>query len=208
MAVGVTPVVMLSVLPDVLAEFRQLMPAAKIKITEGLLAAVHPALRNGTLDFALASQMPGRDVKAQEFDFDVLRPLDFMIACRRGHPLARTRRWEQLRQCEWLLNVSRGSHTEAFLEGLRAHGLQAPDHIIECDTFGVMWHMMTRSDALIVCPSAMLNIAPHGAEAARIRVDVPMPVASIGILTLRGTPLSMAASRLCDVFRRKIARAM
>ncbi|WP_343737951.1 LysR substrate-binding domain-containing protein, partial [Achromobacter sp.] len=194
-AVGVTPMVMLSVLPDVLAEFRASMPAAKVKVSEGLLASVQPALRNGALDFALASRM-NDGAGGQEFEFEELRPLEFMIACRKGHPLARARRWEDIRGCEWLLNVSGGSHTEAFLRGLRAHGLPEPARVIECDTFGVMWSLMTRSDALIICPSGMLDIKPYGDEARRIRADVPMPVASIGIMTLQGTPLSLAAATM------------
>jgi len=204
-AVGVTPMVMLSVLPDVLTEFRTRMPAARVKVSEGLLAAVQPALRNGTMDFALASRMKDGG-GGHEFDFEELRPLEFMIACRKGHPLARARRWEDLRGCEWLLNVSGGSHTEAFLHGLRAHGLPEPERVIDCDTFGVMWNLMTRSDALIVCPSGMLNVKPYGDEARRIRADVPMPVASIGIMSLPGTPLSLAAATMADIFRRHVAR--
>ncbi|MNL00610.1 HTH-type transcriptional regulator GbpR [compost metagenome] len=206
-AVGVTPMVMLSVLPDVLSDFRQSMPAAKIQISEGLLAAVQPALRNGTLDFALASRMTGGIGGEYEFEFEPLRPLEFMIACRRGHPLARATRWEDIRGCEWLLNVSGGSHTEAFLDSLRANGLNAPERVIDCDTFGVMWNLMTRSDALIICPAGMLNVKPYGDEARRIRADVPMPVASIGIMTLRGTPLSLAAATMADCFRQRVARA-
>ncbi|WP_313623459.1 LysR substrate-binding domain-containing protein [Achromobacter sp.] len=205
-AVGVTPMVMLSVLPDVLRDFRDSMPAAKVKVSEGLLAAVQPALRNGTLDFALASRMKDGG-SSHEFEFEELRPLEFMIACRRGHPLARARRWDDIHGCEWLLNVSGGSHTEAFLQGLRAHGLPEPARVIECDTFGVMWTLMTRSDALIICPSGMLDVKPYGDEARRIRADVPMPVASIGIMKLQGTPLSLAAATMADIFRQHVTRA-
>ncbi|MCC3263552.1 hypothetical protein LLE87_35860, partial [Paenibacillus polymyxa] len=75
-AVGVTPMVMMSVLPGVLAEFRASMPAAKVKVSEGLLPSVLPALRNGALDFALASRMSD-GAGEQEVDFEVLRPLEF-----------------------------------------------------------------------------------------------------------------------------------
>ncbi len=205
-AVGVTPMVMLSVLPDVLDDFRQSMPAARVKVSEGLLAAVQPALRNGTLDFALASRMTSGS-GGQEFEFEALRPLEFMIACRRGHPLARATRWEDIRGCEWLLNASGGSHTDAFLQGLRANGLEEPERVIDCDTFGVMWNLMVRSDALIICPAGMLDVKPYGNEARRIRANVPMPVASIGIMTLRETPLSLAAATMADLFRHRMARA-
>ncbi|WP_447920096.1 LysR substrate-binding domain-containing protein [Achromobacter aegrifaciens] len=202
-AVGVTPMVMLSVLPDVLSDFRQSMPAAKLKVSEGLLAAVLPALRNGTMDFAVASGVMG-GYDGQEFDFEALRPLEFMIACRRGHPLAQATHWDDIVDCEWLLNVSGGSHTDAFLQGLRANGLKAPERVIDCDTFGVMWNLMVRSDALIICPSGMLDVQPYGGEASQIRADAPMPVANIGIMTLRGTPLSLAATTMADLFRRRL----
>ncbi|MGH8817944.1 MAG: LysR substrate-binding domain-containing protein, partial [Achromobacter pestifer] len=153
------------------------------------------------------SRMTGRADSEFEFDFEPLRPLEFMIACRHGHPMERATRWEDIRGCEWLLNVSGGSHTEAFLQGLRAEGLQEPEHVIDCDTFGVMWNLMTRSDALIICPSGMLNVKPYGDEATRIQVEVPMPVASIGIMTLRGTPLSLAAVTMADLFRQRMAGA-
>jgi hypothetical protein len=52
----------------------------------------------------------------------------------------------------------------------------------------------------------MLEIPPYGAEASQIRTEAPMPVASIGIMTLRGTPLSLAASTMADLFRRRIQR--
>ncbi|MCY1375502.1 hypothetical protein D9M69_629210 [compost metagenome] len=53
----------------------------------------------------------------------------------------------------------------------------------------------------------MLGVKPYGNEARRIRADVPMPVASIGIMTLRGTPLSLAAATMADLFRHRMARA-
>ena len=204
-SVGVTPMVMLSVLPDVLSDFRRSMPAARVRVSEGLLPAVLPALRNGTLDFALAVRM--LMAKDDEYAFEPLRPLEFMIACRRGHPLARATRWADVVDCEWLLNVSTGSQTEAVLNGLRATGLALPERVVECDTFGVMWNLMTRSDALLICPSAMLKVKPYCDEVARIRVKAPMPPATIGIMTLRGTPLSLAAATMADLFRRRVASA-
>lgn len=202
-SVGVTPMVMLSVLSSVLSDFRRSMPAARVSISEGLLPAVLPALRNGTLDFAVAARMAtGKD---DEYAFEPLRPLEFMIAGRSGNPLARASRWADIVDCEWLLNVSAGSQTEAFLDGLRSAGLALPERIVECDTFGVMWNLMTRSDALLICPSAMLKVKPYSDEVERIRVKVSIPAATIGIMKLRGAPLSLAAATMAEVFRRRVA---
>jgi len=202
-SVGVTPMVMLSVLPDVLSDFRRSMPAARVRISEGLLPSVLPALRNGTLDFAVAARMAS--VRDDEYAFEPLRPLEFMICGRRGHPLVRARRWEEVVDCEWLLNVSAGSQTEAFLDGLRLAGAALPERVVECDTFGVMWNLMTRSDALLICPSAMLKVKPYSADVERIRVKVPMPAATIGIIRPQGAPLSLAAATMAEIFRRRVA---
>ena len=64
---------------------------------------------------------------------------------------------------------------------------------------------MARSDALLVCPSSMLRVKPYAGEVVRVRVNVGMPAATIGILTLRDSPLSLAASTIADMFKRRLA---
>lgn len=198
-AVSVTSMVLLTVLPKVLQAFEQRMPAARLKIQEGLLSAVLPRLRQGALDFAVVARVSPSD--DEEYVFEPLRKIGFMVACRRGHPLQSATRWHDLLSCPWLLNPAVGSQTAAFLKGLRQAGLAHPTQIIEADSFSVQWNLMARSDALLVCPRGMLNISPYGAEVSCIPVDVPVPGAMIGLLSLRGVPLSLAAATLAEMFR-------
>lgn len=196
---SVTSLVMLTVLPQVLRDFEQRMPAARVKLQEGLLSAVLPRLRDGSLDFAVVARMNPRSDEA--YTFEPVRSISFMVACRRGHPLQSATRWNELLDCPWLLNPVAGSQTTAFLDGLRQAGFSHPTRIIEADSFSVQWNLMARSDALLVCPRGMLAISPYAEEVSCIPVNVPVPEAMIGLLTLRDTPMSLAASKLAALFR-------
>ena len=198
-AASVTSLVVLTVLPHVLQDFAQHMPSAQVKLQEGLLSTVLPRLQDGTLDFAVVARMSPRTDEA--YTFEPVRSIRFMVACRRGHPLQSATQWDELVDCSWLMNPVTGSQTTAFLDGLHRAGLKHPTRIIEADSFSVQWNLMSRSDALLVCPRGMLAISPYAEEVSCIPVNVPVPEAMIGLLTLRDTPLSLAASKLAALFR-------
>lgn len=202
-AVAVTPMAFLSVLPDVLRSFRRSMPLADVTIEEGLMPLVLPALREGAVDFAVAA--PVRETVASDLSFEPLLSLEMMLACRRGHPLEHATQWNELLECEWLMHLSPGSQHTHFLEKIHEKGLPAPRRIIKANTFGVSWNLLTHSDALLTCPAGMLKVAPYGDQVSRIPLAMTLPQVTLGILTLRDNPLSLAATRLADLFRSAIA---
>ncbi|EHP40181.1 LysR family transcriptional regulator [Cupriavidus basilensis OR16] len=201
-AVAVTPMAFLSVLPEVMRSFRLSMPLADVTIDEGLMPMVLPALREGAVDFAVAA--PVRESIGSDFSFEPLLDLDTMLACRRGHPLENATQWSELLECEWLMYLSPGSQHTHFLENIREAGLARPRRIIKVNTFGVGWNLLTRSDALLTCPAGMLKTAPYGDQVSRIPLAMSLPPITLGILTLRDNPLSLAATRFAELFRRAI----
>ncbi|AQV98938.1 LysR family transcriptional regulator [Cupriavidus necator] len=204
-AVAVTPMVFLSVLPGVVSAFRKRMPLAELTLEEGLMPLVLPALREGAVDFAVAAAAPAQEAIGSDFSFEPLQTLETMVACRRGHPLENATSWEQLVDCEWLMHLSPGSHHSYLIERLKQSGLPVPARMIRTNTFGVSWNMMTRSDAMLACPAGMLEAHPYGAQASRVPLRMDLPPLKLGIFTLRDAPLSLAASTLAELFRREIA---
>lgn len=202
-AVAVTPMVFLSLLPDVIRAFRKRMPLAELTLEEGMMPLVLPALRDGTVDFAVAG--PGPQAIGSEFVFEPLQTLEIMVACRRGHPLEHATEWEQLLDSEWLMHLSPGSHHTYMLDQLRDAGIPVPARIIKANTFGVSWNLMTRSDALLSCPAGLLGVEPYAQQVSRVPLRMPLPPITLGILTLRDTPLSLAAETMAELFRREIA---
>ncbi len=194
--------VFLSVLPDVIQRFRKRMPLAELTLEEGMMPLVLPALRDGTVDFAVAAL--AHEAVSSDFAFEPLRTLETVVVCRRGHQLENTTEWRDLMDSEWLMFLSPGSQHSHLLEHLRRKKLPIPGKIIKTNTFGVSWNLLTRSNALLACPSGMLAVEPYGKQVSRIPLRITLPPITLGILTLRDTPLSLAASVLADQFRQEI----
>ncbi|CAM5338578.1 LysR substrate-binding domain-containing protein [Alcaligenes phenolicus] len=202
-AIGVTPMVTMTTLAPVLQRFRNTMPRASISVFEGLAPAVEPAVRCGEIDFALVLLDPNH--VSSDMLFEPLSQLSYIIIGRKDHPLKNAHHWDQIRDQEWLMNLSVGSHNQRFLEALDAHGLPRPNKIIRSDAFGVMWNLLLRSDALIACPASMLQTS-YAPDFEHIDVPLPMPCSYLGILSSSHTPLSLAAETLALLFREENAR--
>lgn len=199
-AVAVTPVVFMGALPDVLRTFRREMPLAQVKLFEGLMPQALPHLREGRVEFAVAA--PIEASVDPDLDFEPICPLEMMVACRPGHPLAGATRWEELVDAEWLVHQASGSHHTVLFERLLRQGQPVPRRVVEVSTFGVSWGLLTRSDMLTALPARFLDILPYGRQIARIPLQMPLPPLTLGILKLRAAPLSLAATRLATLFAR------
>lgn len=202
--VGVTPMVTMTILASVIRRFRQFLPDAELGFFEGLLPTVLPSLRRGDIDFAVVLIDPA--YLPTELVFEPLLQLPYMVMGRKNHPLRDATDWSDLVGQEWTMNIAPGSHNQRFLAALDANGYVPPSHIIESDAFGVMWNLTMCSDALIVCPCAMLETS-YAPDICRIAANVPIPTSTLGILSLSAFPLSLAAAKLADEFRIEVARA-
>jgi len=203
-SIAVTPMVFLGVLPEVVRAFRKAMPHAQLKLFDGLIPQVLPLLREGTIDFAVAG--PVAAALDADFAFERLDMIEMAVLCRRGHPLNRATRWEEVAGAEWLMHLAPGSQHTFLLEQYAAQGLPLPEHRIEVASFGVSWGLLTRSDALMVGPAGMLTMPPYADLVERVPLAMPVPPLELGIVSPRGKPLSLAALRLAELFRKYLAR--
>lgn len=204
-AVSVTPMVFLGVLPEVVSAFRKAMPGARLTLFDGLVPQALPMLREGRVDFAVSGPAAG-DLDA-DVAFEPLDALEMAVLCRRGHPLRLATTWDEVVDAEWMMHIAPGSQHAHWLERLKADGKPLPEHVIEVNSFGTSWSLLTRSDALLVAPADMLRLSPYGSMIERVALDIELPPLQIGLLTLRGIPLSLAAERLAEQFRKFLALA-
>ena len=202
-AAAVTPMVFLGVLPAVIERYNKIMPLAELTFEEGLMPHVLHALREGSIDFALAA--PAAEEIGGEFDFAPLQTLETIVVCRRGHPMASATEWSQLAECTWAMTLSPGSHHSNLLDYLGRAQLPLPTRMIRVNTFGVGWNLMARSDALLAVPVGMLDVEPYAQQATRVPLRLELPPLRLGIMKLRDAPLSLAAEKLADLFRQEIA---
>ncbi len=97
-AVALSPLLAIEVLPKVSEAFARLQPDAELLLSEGFLSSLVPALLEGRLDFAVAIADPA-DLP-YELVFEPLTPVVALPAGRRGHPLAGAavgKRWRRPR---------------------------------------------------------------------------------------------------------------
>lgn len=199
-AVSVTPVVFMGALPEVLREFRREMPQAEVRLFEGLMPLALPQLREGFVDFAVAAAVEGS--LDSDLELEPIAPIPMMVACRPGHPLAGATTWEELVDAEWLVHRAPGSHHTVLFERFVRQGLPVPQRLIEANTFGVSWSLMTRSDLLLMLPERFLSIEPYCRQIVRVPLRMELPALTLGILKLRASPLSLAAGKLATLFQR------
>lgn len=58
----------------------------------------------------------------------------------------------------------------------------------------------------MVGPAGMLTMPPYDALVERVPLAMPVPPLELGIVSPRGKPLSLAALRLAELFRKYLAR--
>lgn len=203
-SVAVTPMVFLGVLPDVLRDFRRSMPLADVTLEEGLMPSVVPALRAGSVDFAIAALI--QETLGREFEFEPLRTLEIVVVGRKGHPLAKATRWEDVVDCDWVMQLSPGSQHTFLLDQLERLGLPLPRRIIKTNTYGVTSSLIGTTDALTTVPHGMLKIESQMHPLIRIPVNIPLQPLALGIVTLRDNPLSLAATKFAGLFREALTQ--
>jgi DNA-binding transcriptional LysR family regulator len=204
-AIALTPLVAATVLPPILTEFRQVQPDAFLSLEEGLLNHALPGLLEGRLDFAIALVNP-QDLPYEVF-FEPLAEAYAAPTGRIGHPLAGAQTWAQLQDASWVLNLTDGSMGNHLLCWLTASGLQAPKNIVHCSSLTLMLELMRRTDHIGFGPTALLSDSLFGAGLQQLSATPLPPPMSLGILSLRGIPLSSSARMLAGLFARRLRKS-
>ena len=124
------------------------------------------------------------------------------VAGRRDHPLVGARTWAELKDAKWVLNLSAGSQGNKLLSWLSAQGIGEPRDTIRCDSPLLMLELMQRTDRLGIGPALLFSDPLIGQGIQRIDVQ-PLPM-ELGLITLRGIPLSRAARQLASMIVRHL----
>lgn len=199
-SVAVTPVVFMGALPQVLKAFRRDLPHAEIKLYEGLMPWAKSQLREGFAHFAVVGVTQG--TLDPDFEFEPIARMPMMVAGRAGNPLAGARDWAEVEGAEWLVHRAPDSVHTVLFNHLEKQGLQVPRRTMEANTFGVSWGLLTTTDMLLVLPEHFLHTEPYGRQIVRIPLRMDLPDMTLGILKLRGAPMSHAAAKLATLFHR------
>ncbi|MGH8703703.1 MAG: LysR substrate-binding domain-containing protein [Burkholderiales bacterium] len=194
-AIGVGPTEMILIVPDALAEFRQQLPRARVRIVEGRRPAWLPLVRDETLDFAVGLRPEGKLDSGLAF-----RPLfrsDFVVAARKGHPLRNARSLAQLAGAEWLTLAPRSQSAGLLEQAFSLAGLPAPPPpMIECESFNGIVAVVARTDMLTLVAHRLLAMPFARDLLQEIPVAEKFPPVTHGIFTNAHAPLTRTAAAM------------
>lgn len=100
LTIGAVPLAVMLLVPEALRTFGAEFPEIQLRIIEELYIAQLTRLRKGEVDIALGP-LP-EHLPPGEFTVETLMPIDMVIVVRKGNPLARARRLEELAQAPWV----------------------------------------------------------------------------------------------------------
>jgi len=205
-AIALTPLVAATVLPPILTEFRQVQPDAFLSLEEGLLNHALPGLLEGRLDFAIALVNP------QDLPYEVFfEPLAEAYAAPTGPYRPPTGRRSNMGATAGRELGAQSRPTAAWaitcVCWLTASGLQAPKNIVHCSSLTLMLELMRRTDHIGFGPTALLSDSLFGAGLQQLSATPLPPPMSLGILSLRGIPLSSSARMLAGLFARRLRKS-
>lgn len=189
-----SPAIALSILPQALASFAQNFPDVKVHCRDGLYPGIAPALRDGSLDFAITPTHKNDvepDLVAEALYFS-----EIIIVASRSHPLSRATSLAQLRDCRWILSSAPRGSGAVIDEIFAHHGLPAPHVGLVCESFLMLPGVVARSDYLATMPRTLFELNAHRSELCEISIAEQLPSPTICVLRRHDLPLTPAAQEL------------
>ena len=197
--IGLTPFLTLTVLGDAFNAFRARYKRMRVHVSEGLVSRVLPALRDGSIDFALVADTG--DVPSKEFAALRLASHSQKIVARKGNPILKNATAAALAQCEWLMPGTPSDNVrnsdgggDATLAAMFAKvGLSPPAMVTRTDAMAGI-ALVRNSDLISIFPARLL-----AEPESRNIVEVPVPALKppdikLVHLALADVPLTPAAA--------------
>ncbi len=200
-SVAMTPLVAATMMPRALREFERVSPDVEIAMFEGLLSIAIPGLMEGRIDFALV--IADADDLPYDIQFEKLASVPTAIACSARHPLAGARKWSDLKDARWALNLSAGSQGHQLLAWMQQRGLEVPHRLTYCASPFLMSELMRRAERLCVGPRTLFADPMFGEGLVMLPLSPAPPDMALGVLTLKGVPLTTAARHLLTLLERQ-----
>lgn len=195
-ALAISGLPCLQLLPGALRVFRRRFPQATVRIVEGVYAVMLPELRANALDFALVPQ-PTRPL-GSEFVVEPLFQDRCVVVGRKGHPLRGAKSLAELLDAEWVVTGEAGPQSIEFDAAFLSNGLRVPQANYQCESLIALLSIISNSDLLVFLPQKWLgNRVTEGLlEAIPVREHIDTP--AICLIRREGLPLTPAAEALVN----------
>jgi DNA-binding transcriptional LysR family regulator len=155
--VGAGPMWLSVILPDVLTAFHRQFPKVKLRVTEGAIDSIVPALMAGEIDLACVTlAFPSQPELIKE----PLIGVRHALVARAGHPLANKGvvKADELARFPWVVLANDSIGTGRIGSYLVANGLEPPQIAVEATSIGML-RVLEQSDFLGLFSTVMADYA-------------------------------------------------
>ncbi|WP_284163461.1 LysR substrate-binding domain-containing protein [Frigidibacter sp. SD6-1] len=185
LSLGILPVAAVLLVPRLVSRIEEIASSATIKITEGTMATLLPALRAGDIDLAIGLLPYGP--LAAEFDSELLIEDPMVAATRQGHPLTReaSPTWEDLAQFPMVLPPGSANTRLPIDSILAAHRLTPSARRVETvSTMASVGTLQFTDSVAFIAQSLARHFADLGV-ASILPLEIPDVTIRIGMIWLK-----------------------
>ncbi|WP_392558676.1 LysR substrate-binding domain-containing protein [Orbus mooreae] len=197
--IGCSSLILLTIYPKMLAEFKKFLPKASLFLKEGQLSVLMPELRENKLDFAIGTV--SENIPLNEFIEEPLFKAPFTILCRKGHSLENCTDLEQLRSANWLVPATDMGYYQQIQNFLQNTYNQLDSAPLFTDSIICGLNLALKSDYLMIIAYAMSKPLLLDHALSEIKLQSPLPEATYSLIYPRNTPLTLTANRMIKILR-------
>ena len=199
-----SPALALAVLPQALRPFMAKYPNVHLHCIEGTYPGIAPALRDGTLDFALT---PIREEDREpELECEHLYHSEVAIVARKQHPLVNATRLKDLQQARWAYATGTRGPGAIVDEAFRDAGLEPPKPAIIFESLLALPDLVANSELLATLPRRLLGRGQAWDQLCVVPVTEKLPTLNLNVLRRASQALTPAASELLGWIRQVAQR--
>lgn len=194
-----SPAISLSILPQALRPFIAKHPQVRIHCIDGLSPGVNPALRAGTLDFALTPIRPNEIEGGMVAEVLIERKI--LVVAHESNPRSKATKLSQLLDVPWVL-ASPSPGPGAILEtAFYSLGLEPPKPVMICESLLALPEVVSKSNLFTILPTAVFERAHPSLGLRSVPIEDEIPALQIAILRMESIPLTPAVQELLSWVR-------
>lgn len=197
---GIIPTIAPYLLPRLLKPFRDTFPKVDIQIQEALTSDLIQQVVEGTIEFAILSDVLPQELKKWSLHVKQLYREPLVLALPHGHPLARKKQPTRTTHLDpkELIHLKDGHCLTGTT--LKACRLERLDPQLECDQISTALAMVSAGIGIAVVPE--LASRTHKSSSLVFRPFAqPVPERSINLLKRRAAPLTKPATELVNLLQ-------
>lgn len=205
---GVTPMMMLEIVPRALHSINLIMPNLKLVFVERNVPILLEELAQGKIDMVLAS-FPFDSSYGHETDaFEYIRLFEekLCVLVRHGHPLIAKKRvtWSDIAKAQWVLPVQSTLTWRNFSRAFIQRSMTPPEAKYVSSSFHSNIRLIAHTDCLMVAP---LSVGKHYSGIGLVEVlDLPFPKAPnpVSIILKKNRVQNEPEKKIISIFLKQL----